>query len=80
MAHGRARARRTARTIFEQISDSGAPELLLERYAGRLEYHEPWHRNREVSHLFRGLVDAFEADALLAERGPRTCAWSTTAW
>jgi len=58
-----------SRTIYEQIDDSGAPALLLERYAGRLEYHDPWHRNREVSHLFRGLVDAFEADALLAEAG-----------
>jgi phosphoglycolate phosphatase len=57
------------RTIHDQIDDSGAPALLLERYAGRLEYHDPWHRNREVSHLFRGLVDAFEADALLAEHG-----------
>jgi phosphoglycolate phosphatase len=60
---------RDGRTIFDQIADSGAPELLLSRYPGRLEYHEPWHRNREVSHLFRGLVDVFEADALLAEHG-----------
>jgi hypothetical protein len=57
------------RSIQEQIDDTGAPALLLERYAGRLEYHDPWHRNREVSHLFRGLVDAFEVDALLAEHG-----------
>jgi hydroxymethylpyrimidine pyrophosphatase-like HAD family hydrolase len=57
------------RSIHDQIADRGAPALLLERYAGRLEYHDPWHRNREVSHLFRGLVDAFEADALLAEHG-----------
>jgi phosphoglycolate phosphatase len=56
-------------TIAEQIERSGAPALLLEHYAGRLEYHEPWHVQREVSHLFRGLVDAAEADALLAERG-----------
>jgi hydroxymethylpyrimidine pyrophosphatase-like HAD family hydrolase len=56
-------------TINEQIERSGAPALLLEHYAGRLEYHEPWHADREVSHLFRGLVDAAEADALLAERG-----------
>jgi hydroxymethylpyrimidine pyrophosphatase-like HAD family hydrolase len=56
-------------TVFEQIEASGAPALLLERYAGRLEYHDPWHRGREVSHLFRGLVDAFEADDLLAEHG-----------
>jgi hydroxymethylpyrimidine pyrophosphatase-like HAD family hydrolase len=56
-------------TIAEQIERSGAPELLLERYAGRLEYHEPWHMAREVSHLFRGLVDAEEVDLLLAEYG-----------
>jgi phosphoglycolate phosphatase len=56
-------------TIAEQIERSGAPALLLERYEGRLEYHEPWHVEREVSHLFRGLVDAFEVDALLAEHG-----------
>jgi hydroxymethylpyrimidine pyrophosphatase-like HAD family hydrolase len=56
-------------TIAEQIERSGAPALLLEHYAGRLEYHEPWHVQREVSHLFRGLIDADEADLLLAERG-----------
>ena len=56
-------------TIAEQIERSGAPALLLEHYAGRLEYHEPWHIAREVSHLLRGLVDAFEADELLARHG-----------
>jgi phosphoglycolate phosphatase len=56
-------------SIAEQIERSGAPELLLERYVGRLEYHEPWHVAREVSHLFRGLVDAEEVDLLLAEHG-----------
>lgn len=56
-------------SIAEQIAVSGAPDLLLEHYAGLLEYHEPWHIDREVSHLFRGLVDAVEADALLAEHG-----------
>jgi hydroxymethylpyrimidine pyrophosphatase-like HAD family hydrolase len=56
-------------TIHDQIEAMGAPKLLLEHYDGRLEYHDPWHRNREVSHLFRGLVDAAEADALLAEHG-----------
>jgi hydroxymethylpyrimidine pyrophosphatase-like HAD family hydrolase len=56
-------------SIAEQIDRSGAPAMLLERYEGRLEYHEPWHMNREVSHLFRGLVDAAEVDALLVEHG-----------
>jgi hydroxymethylpyrimidine pyrophosphatase-like HAD family hydrolase len=56
-------------TIAEQIERSGAPELLLGHYKGRLEYHEPWHVQREVSHLFRGLVDAGEVDELLAAQG-----------
>lgn len=58
-----------AGTIHDQIEAAGAPALLLQTYAGRLEYHDPWHRNREVSHLFRGLVDAGEADELLASNG-----------
>jgi phosphoglycolate phosphatase len=57
------------RSIHDQIEDAGAPALLLKRYPGRLEYHEPWHRDREVSHLFRGLVDTFEADEALGEAG-----------
>src|SRR5919199_2337301 len=60
---------RDGKTVHELIAESGAPALLLERYAGRLEYHAPWHVDREVSHLFRGLVDALEADQLLAEHG-----------
>lgn len=56
-------------TVFAQIERTGAPALLLEHFAGRLEEHAPWNHNREVSHLFRGRVDAFEADDLLAARG-----------
>jgi hydroxymethylpyrimidine pyrophosphatase-like HAD family hydrolase len=56
-------------TIYEQIKRSGAPQLLLEHYAGRLEYHTPWSIGRDVSHLFRGAVDPFEANELLAQAG-----------
>jgi hydroxymethylpyrimidine pyrophosphatase-like HAD family hydrolase len=56
-------------TIAEQIERSGAPALLLDHYAGRLEHHDPWHTEREVSHLFRGLVDAEDADRVLAAHG-----------
>ena len=56
-------------SIYDQISASGAPALLLERYAGRLEYHTPWSVNREVSHLFRGDVDLDEAAAVLRAAG-----------
>jgi phosphoglycolate phosphatase len=57
------------RTVHELIDDSGAPRLLKERFVGRLEDHEPWHRGREITHLLRGLVDAGEANALLEEHG-----------
>jgi phosphoglycolate phosphatase len=57
------------KTVHQQIDESGAPRLLLEAFPGRLEPHTPWHRDRHFSHLMRGLVDAAEADALLAEHG-----------
>ena len=56
-------------SVNEQIAGQGAPDLLLETFAGRLEYHDPWHLGREVSHVFRGDVDTADADALLAEHG-----------
>jgi phosphoglycolate phosphatase len=56
-------------TIYQQIERSGAPTLLLEHYPGRLEYHTPWSLHRDVSHLFRGLVDLNEVHELLAASG-----------
>jgi HAD superfamily hydrolase (TIGR01484 family) len=57
------------RTLVEQVSGRGVPELLLEHFDGRLEYHEPWHLDREMSHLFRGEVDTSEANVLLDQNG-----------
>ena len=56
-------------TVHAQIEQTGAPALLLERYAGRLEPHSPWHVDREVSHLFRGSIEVREANALLEAEG-----------
>ena len=56
-------------TIFDQVAATGAADLLLEKFAGRLEYHTPWSVNREVSHVFRGLVPAAEATAVLEAAG-----------
>ncbi len=56
-------------SIHDQITRTGAPELLLERFAGRLEYHTPWAAGREVSHLFRGNVDMAEARQILDDAG-----------
>jgi hydroxymethylpyrimidine pyrophosphatase-like HAD family hydrolase len=60
---------RDGHTVHAQIDETGAPALLLDRYAGRLEPHSPWHVDREVSHLFRGSIDAPEANELLAAEG-----------
>src|SRR3954454_6577377 len=60
---------RDGKTVHQLIEEAGAPALLLEGYAGRLEPHAPWHLDRHVSHLFRGLVDTAEADDLLAREG-----------
>lgn len=57
------------RTVCEQIEDRGVPELLISHFAPKLEFHDPWHVGREMSHLFRGEVDPAAANALLAEHG-----------
>ena len=56
-------------TIYDQIAASGAPALLLDCLGGRFEYHTPWSRGREVSHLFRGNVDLDEVAAILDAEG-----------
>jgi HAD superfamily hydrolase (TIGR01484 family) len=60
---------RDGQSVHDQIAATGAPELLLGRYEGRLEYHAPFHLGREVSHVFRGSVDVREANELLAAEG-----------
>ena len=57
------------RTIYEQMEDRGLPAILFDHFDGRLEYHTPWHTDREHSHLFRGEVDVAEGNRVLAERG-----------
>ncbi len=56
-------------SIYDQIDASGAPAVLLERFAGRLEYHTPWSTGREVSHLFRGKIRLDEAAEVLQAAG-----------
>jgi phosphoglycolate phosphatase len=57
------------RSVHDQVEQSGAPRLLLDTYAGRLEPHAPWHLERRFSHLFRGEVDLEEVEALLSRHG-----------
>jgi phosphoglycolate phosphatase len=56
-------------TVHAQIAAGGAPDVLIRQYAGQLEPHAPFHLDREVSHLFRGLVNVDEANELLAAEG-----------
>ncbi|MEX1218960.1 MAG: HAD hydrolase family protein [Solirubrobacterales bacterium] len=56
-------------SLVDQVSARGVPDLLLEHFKDRFEYHEPWHLDREMSHLFRGEVDTDEANALLEQSG-----------
>jgi phosphoglycolate phosphatase len=60
---------REGETVHAQIAASGAPDLLVRHFTGRLEPHAPFHLNREVSHLFRGSLDVDEANELLAAEG-----------
>jgi hydroxymethylpyrimidine pyrophosphatase-like HAD family hydrolase len=55
--------------VYETIVDRGVPALLFDAFKPALEYHEPWHTHREHSHLFRGKIDAGEANAILEREG-----------
>ena len=52
-------------TPFDAIERSGAVDALLENFPGLIEYHDPWHLDREVTHLMRGNVPFVEAQAAL---------------
>jgi hydroxymethylpyrimidine pyrophosphatase-like HAD family hydrolase len=52
-------------TPYELIRDSGALAALQLAFPGRIEYHTPWHRDREASHLLRGCLDVAEAQDVL---------------
>jgi hypothetical protein len=57
------------KTLAETMVDRGIPDELFEHFGGRLEWHSPWHRQREFSLLFRGKVDTDQANAVLSDRG-----------
>jgi phosphoglycolate phosphatase len=57
------------KTLAETIVDRGAADLLFEHFQGSLEWHRPWHQERQLSLLFRGRIDIAEANRLLGERG-----------
>ncbi len=52
-------------TPYEAIVRVGAVDLLQRRFPGTIEYHDPWHRDREVTHVLRGNVPLAEAQEAL---------------
>ena len=56
-------------TPVQAMESLGVVERLLARYAGRLEYHSPWHLGHEVDVMLRGRVDTVEVEAWLAGKG-----------
>ena len=57
------------KSLAETMVDRGIPDQLFDHFEGRLEWHYPWHKQRELSLLFRGKVDVDEANRVIAERG-----------
>lgn len=52
-------------TPYEAIERIGAVSLLMKHYPERIEYHDPWHLDREVTHILRGNIPIAQAQALL---------------
>src|SRR2546421_2283202 len=57
------------RSIHEQITDCGAPALLLDRFGDRLGYHAPLPTGRPISHPLRGTGDTAEVAAVRTRTG-----------
>jgi hypothetical protein len=56
---------RDGETPYEAIVRVGALERLRESFPGLIEYHDPWHLDREVTHVLRGNVPVPEAQPML---------------
>jgi hypothetical protein len=56
-------------TPAEAIAATGAVDRLLERHAGRLELHAPWHEGHEADVMLRGRADPGTVEADLAAEG-----------
>jgi HAD superfamily hydrolase (TIGR01484 family) len=59
----------SGKSLAETWVDRGIPDELFDHFEGQLEWHNPWHKQRELSLLFRGKIDVEEANRLLAESG-----------
>lgn len=58
--------------LVPALERSGLVGAFLARYAGRLEYHSPWHAGHETDVMVHGSVDVSEVNDWLAASG---CPW-----
>lgn len=56
-------------TPAEALERSGALRTVLDKFAGRIEPHTPWHQGRQGTALLRGQVEAAEVDSVLRTEG-----------
>ncbi len=52
-------------TPHQAITRLGGLRVLTETFPGKIEEHDPWHTDREVTHVLRGSVDRVAAQAAL---------------
>lgn len=52
-------------TPYEAIVRVGALDALQRSFPGLIEYHDPWHLDREVTHVLRGNLPLARAQAVL---------------
>ncbi len=55
----------TGATPYEIIERTGAVAALMRAFPGKIEYHEPYHVDRLVTHALRGEVDLPAAQSIL---------------
>ena len=56
-------------TLVAALHADGLVAKLLDRYAGRLDYHAPWHESHEADVMLRGEVSPAEVEKWLAGEG-----------
>ncbi len=52
-------------TPYQAMTRFGALRVLTETFPGKIEEHDPWHTDREVTHVLRGSIDCETAQAAL---------------
>ncbi len=52
-------------TPYQAITRFGGLRVLAEAFPGKIEEHDPWHADREITHVLRGSIDCATAQKAL---------------